>query len=123
MGGPCTTSVRFPKEKHGFVPCICENSENYRAIWTTRIAPWGAFPLENAHLGDLAPSWATLVVQIIVQIAIQTEVALVLVLQNSVLLSQRSLLDASEVTSGASKVRSDASELSSDTPEHRSDAS
>ena len=28
-------------EKHGFVPCMCENSENYRGIWTTNIAPWG----------------------------------------------------------------------------------
>ena len=41
MGGPCSPSVRFPKEKHGFVPCICENSENYRGVWTTRMAPWG----------------------------------------------------------------------------------
>ena len=41
-GGPDRTSVGFPKEKHGFVPCMCESSRKYRRIWTTRVAPWGA---------------------------------------------------------------------------------
>ena len=41
MGGPDRPSVGFPNEKHGFVPCMYENSENYRGIWTARIAPWG----------------------------------------------------------------------------------
>ena len=41
MGGPDRPSVRFPKEKHGFVSSMYENSENYRGIWTTRMAPWG----------------------------------------------------------------------------------
>ena len=41
MGGPDRPSVGFPKEKHGFVPCMYENSENYRGIWTTRMALWG----------------------------------------------------------------------------------
>ena len=39
MGGPDRPSKGFPQKKHGFVPCMYENSENYRRIWTTSVAP------------------------------------------------------------------------------------
>ena len=64
--------------------------------------------MENSHLGDLGPPWATLVVQIMVQIAIQTEVTL-----GSAASELSSALP--EVTSDASEFSSGASEVSSDT--------
>ena len=33
MGGACGPSVRFPKEKHGFVPSRDENTENCNGKW------------------------------------------------------------------------------------------
>ena len=81
------------------------------------------FSAKNPHLGDLGPPWATLVVQIMLQIAIQTEVT-----PGSAASELSSDLpevtsDASQLSSGASEVSSEASEFSSDAPEHRSDAS
>ena len=68
-----------------------------------------AFPLENKHLGDLGPKWATLVVQIMLQIAIQTEVTRGFAVSELSSALPEVTSDASEVSSGASEVSSDAS--------------
>ena len=36
MGGGRSPKCEFSTEKHGFVPCMYENSENYQWFWTTK---------------------------------------------------------------------------------------